>query len=403
MSLADAAMQSFPFARPEGSQPPAEYATLRKTCPFSQAKLFDGTPIWMLSKLKDCNEVLKDNRFSKVRTHPGYPELVPGAKAAVEGREATFVDMDPPEHTRYRGFFAPYFTPECAEQMRAGIREKVDGLIDEMEKGGQKSANLVEAFSLPLAFKVIYELLGIPFEDYAMLSGNIAMRSSGSSNARDAAAAQKELTDYMERLVDSKVKTPANDVLSKVARDHLASGQMDREQLVAHAFLLLVAGNATLASMINLGVITLQEHPDQLEALKADPSLITGTVAELCRFHTASSYALRRVALEDVKVGDQTVKAGEGIIALNQSANRDEDVFPDPDRFDIRRSPNPQIGFGSGTHECIAMPLSFVELEEGLGGLLRRLPGLQPAVPASELQWSAPTQDVGLKALPVKW
>ncbi|KAL4423466.1 hypothetical protein ABPG77_005418 [Micractinium sp. CCAP 211/92] len=395
--------REFPFARPRTHEPPAEYAMLRQQCPVAQAKLFDGSPIWLLTKLKDCQQVLVDNRFSKVRTHPGFPELVPGAKAAVEGREPTFVDQDPPQHTKFRGFIEPYFTAQYGEKMRPGIRQKVDELIDDMKKGS-KPANLQEAFSLPLAFKVIYELLGIPFSDYDFLSNNIAMRTSGSSTARDAAAAQQELTDYMERLVDSRVKDPREDVISWVIRDNLKKGEISRDQLAAHAFLLVVAGNATVASMINLGVMTLLDNPDQLEALKSDPSLLNSAVHEICRYHTASSYALRRVALEDVQVRDKTVKRGEGVIALNQSANRDEEHFPDPDRFDIRRSPNPEIAFGYGTHECIAMPLSFVELEEAFRGLFDgRLNNLRLAVPASQLQFSEPRQDVGLVEMPVTW
>lgn len=374
---------------------------------MSKAKLFDGSDIWLITKLKDVQEALQDNRFSKVRTHPGFPELVPGAKAAVEGREPTYVDMDPPQHTKFRSMFEPGFTHERVDSIRPSIKDKAKELIEQMKlqrsKSGQDSIDLHENFSLPFAFKVIYELLGIPFKDYHFLSNNVAVRASGSSTARDAAAAQQELTQYMENLVMEKEKNPGKDLISEVIKTQLKEGKITREQLVAHAFLHLVAGNATVASMINLGVITLLQHPDQLQAAKSDPSLWPSAVAEICRLHTASAYALRRVALQDVHLGGQTIRAGEGIIALNQSANRDEEFFPNPDKFDIRRKPNPHVAYGYGTHRCIGEYLSNVQLEIALSGLFDQLPQLRLAVPESETQYSPPDKDVGVAALPITW
>eukprot|EP00195_Chlamydomonas_chlamydogama_P009597 CAMPEP_0202897450 /NCGR_PEP_ID=MMETSP1392-20130828/6199_1 /ASSEMBLY_ACC=CAM_ASM_000868 /TAXON_ID=225041 /ORGANISM="Chlamydomonas chlamydogama, Strain SAG 11-48b" /LENGTH=450 /DNA_ID=CAMNT_0049583077 /DNA_START=265 /DNA_END=1617 /DNA_ORIENTATION=+ len=395
---------SFPFARPGGADPPKEYAELRKKCPISRARLFDGSPIWLITKLKDVCNVLEDNRFSKVRTHPGFPELSPGAKAAIAGREPTFVDMDPPEHTKHRGMVEYAFTPERAEQQRADIQRVADELADNMFRS-TKPVDLAEAFSMPLAFKVIYSMLGIPFEDYAKLSGNVAVRASGSSTARDAAAAQQELTDYMDKLVSRKEQAPGDDIISHMIRDQLRPGHINREQLIATAFLLLVAGNATVASMINLGVLELLTHPDQLSDLRAHPELLPGAAEEVLRYHTASALALRRVAKEDVKVGGQEIKGGEGIIALNMSANRDEEVFPNPDTFNIRRTPNPNVAFGYGTHVCIAQWLARVELQCGLSALLLRkgAPQLRLAVPVSELKFTDPTRDVGLQSLPVTW
>lgn len=398
---------NFPFKRPAADQPPAEYAKLRRECPVAKARLFDGSDMWLITKLKDLKEVLQDNRLSKVRTHPGFPELVPGAKAAIEGREPTFVDMDPPQHTHFRSIFEPGFSKQRVDAMKPSIKQHATELIDAMKlqrwKGGGDAVDLQENFSLPLAFKVIYQLLGIPFEDYHMLSNNVAVRASGSSTARDAAAAQEQLTRYMDKLVTEKEKNPSKDLISEVVQGHLKNGNISREQLVAHAFLLLVAGNATVASMINLGVITLLRHPEQLEAVKKDPSLWPSAVAEICRYHTASAYALRRVALQEVHVGGQSIKPGEGLIALNQSANRDEDVFPEPDRFDITRKPNPHVAYGYGTHVCPGEYLSNVELEIAFSGLFERLPGLRLAVPESQIQWSGPDKDVGVAALPVTW
>lgn len=405
-------LASFPFARPSGTDPPTEYAKLRQQCPISKARLFDRD-VWLVTKMKDLKEVLVDNRFSKVRTHPGFPELVPGAKAAIEEREPTFVDMDPPDHTRFRSMFEGAFTREAVDSLRPFIESTVDKLISSMEEtrasspGQQQGVDLNENFSLPLAFSVIYEIMGIPPEDGKMLSSNVAVRASGSSTARDAASAQKQIFDYMTKHVMELEASPSKgsrrDLINRVVEEQLRPGHITREQLAAHAFLLLVAGNATVASMINLGVVTLLQHSDQLAALKADPSLVPGAVEEICRYHTASGFALRRVALEQVDLSGATVMAGEGLVALNQSANRDEEVFPDPDRFDILRPPTPNVAYGYGPHECIARYLSLVELQCAFKGLFEKLPGLRLAVPFDQLQYTDPRRDVGLAKVPVTW
>eukprot|EP00775_Hariotina_reticulata_P010929 gene10929-11084_t len=414
---------TFPFSRPAAAQPPLEYAKLRSACPVSTAKLFDGSPIWLITKLGDLQAVLTNDSFSKVRTHPGFPELSPGAKAAVEGHEPTFVDMDPPDHTKFRRMFEFAYTPEEAERMKPGIQHKADELIDAIKLGRSKgdlsnvwqgtapqvdtrqgrAVDLHEAFSLPFAFKVIYEMLGIPPEDYQLLSSSVAVRASGSSTARDAAAAQEDLLQYMLRLVDHKEMHPGRDLVSELIRREMKPGDITRKQLAAHAFLLLVAGNATVASMIDLGVLTLLQHPSQLQELKSNPNLWPAAVEELCRYHTASAYALRRVALQDVQVQDQTIRAGQGVICLNQSANRDADVFPDPDKFDIHRATNPHVAFGYGPHVCVAQWLARLELEIALQSLFIRLDGLRLAVPEDELRWSPAKKDVGVLQLPVRW
>ena len=149
----------------------------------------------------------------------------------------------------------------------------------------------------------------------------------------------------------------------------LKPGNIDKPTAIQIVFLLLVAGNATMVNMINLGILTLLQHPSQLADLKADLSLAPKFVEELCRYHTASANALRRVAKVDIELGGKTIKAGEGIICSNMSANRDEEIFPHPDKFDIHRKRGPEqaLGFGYGPHECVAEWLARAELETVFG------------------------------------
>jgi nitric oxide reductase len=169
---------------------------------------------------------------------------------------------------------------------------------------------------------------------------------------------------------------PKDDLVSHLVVNEIKPGHLSKTDAVQVAFLLLVAGNATMVNMIGLvsaqtctvliiqGVATLAHHPDQLEALKKDPSLAANFVEELCRYHTASAMAIKRTAVSDIELGGKTIKAGEGIIASNYSANRDEDVFVNADKFDIHRkwpAENP-LGFGFGPHRCIAETLAKAEL-----------------------------------------
>lgn len=184
----------------------------------------------------------------------------------------------------------------------------------------------------------------------------------------------RTLLDYIGKLVDQRAQKPEDDLISKLVTEQVKPGHIERSDAVQIAFLMLVAGNATMVNMINLGVVALLRNPSQLEMLKADPSLSPAFVSELCRYHTGSAMATRRVAKVDIELAGHTIKAGEGIIAATQSASRDEDVFPDPDTFDILRFVNKEkggrgedwykaMGYGWGEHRCVAEPLARAELE----------------------------------------
>ncbi|MBE3046034.1 cytochrome P450 [Candidatus Bathyarchaeota archaeon] len=247
--------------------------------------------------------------------------------------------------------------------------------------------------------KIIYTILGVPKEDLEYLTNQNATRTNGSATASAAQNANqygsphiphsrkltiaRELLRYLGSLVDARTAEPKDDLISKLVLEQVNKGTLEKADAVQIAFLVLVAGNATMISMINLGVIELLRNPKQKEELIANPGLAPKFVEELCRFHTASAMAMKRVAKEDIELGgqvlhppsiplcyihaltkrEQHIKAGEGIIASNQSGNRDEDVFPNPDVFDMHREfKKDGLGFGFGPHRCIAETLSKTEL-----------------------------------------
>ncbi|CAF4701316.1 unnamed protein product [Rotaria socialis] len=391
------------MARTQPLRPPPDYARFRKENPILKAKMWDDSLVWLVTRHGDVSKVLSDPRFSKVRTHPGFPETGPGGKAAARAGKPTFVDMDPPEHTRHRGMVEQDFTSAKAEEMRPAIQKIVDKLLDEMLKKTQP-VDLLATFGLPVPTLVIYQMLGVPYEDHEFLDTCNAIRTNGSATSAESSQASKDLMDYLGRLVDKKMKTPTDDIISRLAIEQVKTGKLTHDELVAMSFLLLVAGNATTANTIVLGTLTLLQHPDQLAELRKDPSLIKSAVEEILRYLTGSQFATRRLALEDVEIGGITIKKGEGVWALNASANEDEDVFPNATRFDIHRQPNPQLAFGDGIHVCVAQDLARAEVQIAIGTLIRRCPNLQLAVPADELQYvTLAKRDFGVAALPVKW
>lgn len=203
--------------------------------------------------------------------------------------------------------------------------------------------------------------------------------------------------------MDKKDKEPRDDIISRLMVEKVRKGELSHDELVAMSFLLLVAGNATTANMITLGVLTLLQHPDQLNELRGNPSLIKDAVEEIFRYLTGSQFATRRIAIEDVKIGETTIKKGEGVWALNASANEDELVFNDPTRFDIHRKPNPHLAFGDGIHVCIAQDLARAEVQIAIQTLIHRLPNLRLAIPFEQIEYvTKASRDFGVTSLPIQ-
>ena len=189
------------MARSSPLRPPTDYARLRKEHPISKAKIWDGSLVWLVTRHSDVRTVLTDPRFSKVRTHPGFPETGPGGKAAALATKPTFVDMDPPEHTRHRAMVEEDFTVKRTEGMRPDIQRIVDKVIDEMTNRQTQPIDLLASFAMLVPTLVIYQMLGIPYEDHEFLERCNSIRTNGSATSAESSAASKDLMDYLGRLV----------------------------------------------------------------------------------------------------------------------------------------------------------------------------------------------------------
>jgi len=396
-------LSAYPMARQCPFDPPPELDRMQHEARISRVKLWDGSTPWILTRYDDVRDMLKDPRVSSNSDLPGYPHISEGA-AARRSRSKAFINLDDPEHAAQRRLLTSDFMVKKMEALRPRIQQIVDGLIDDL-LAGPKPADLVEAFSLPVPSLVICELLGVPYADrdfFHRISRTIVARNTG---AAESVAATEELLGYLGDLVDKKQSAPADDVLSRLAVEQLGTGAMTREQVANMGLLLLVAGHETTANMIALGTAALLENPAQLAMVRGtdDPKLIANTVEELLRYLNITHSGRRRVALEDIEIGGQLIRKGEGIIVANDIANRDESAFPDADSLDVQRKARHHVAFGYGVHQCLGQPLARVELQVVYSTLYRRIPTLALAKPVEELDFKHDMAVYGVHSLPVTW
>ncbi|HEX3786713.1 MAG TPA: cytochrome P450 [Pseudonocardiaceae bacterium] len=383
--------------------PPAELRTLQAEAPIGRVRLWDGSDPWLVTRYEDQRALLADPRISSDVTRPGYPHVSESLRAR-RSQAASFIAMDDPEHARLRRMVTAPFAIKRVEALRPAIQRIVDNLIDEL-LAGPKPADLVNEFALPVPSLVICELLGVPYADHDFFQRNSRLLIRYGTPIEEVLAAQAALTDYLDELIGEKLAHPGEDLLSTLAVQRVRTGELTRRELAMMGLLLLVAGHETTANMIALGTAALLEHPDQLAALRTtdDPRLISGSVEELLRYLTIVHSGRRRVALADIEIGGQVIRAGEGVVLATSQGNRDAEAFADPDALDVHRDARRHIAFGFGVHQCLGQPLARVELQVVYGTLYRRIPTLRLAKPVAELPFKHDGIVFGVYELPVTW
>jgi cytochrome P450 len=390
----------YPMARASGcpfDPPPAQ----RTLGPVARVRLWDGSTPWLVTRHADTRAIFADPRVSADARRAGYPHISAGAHAR-RTRAPSFIGMDDPDHARLRRMVTGTFAIRRVDALRPSIQRIVDEHIDAL-LAGPRPVDLVQAFALPVPSLVICHLLGVPYADHEFFQRHARVLVSRDQTVEQVIAAHDELTEYLDGVIADKLAEPADDLLSRLAREQVATGELSRREAALTALLLLIAGHETTANMIALGTLALLEHPDQLAVLRDsdDPALIAGAVEELLRYLSIVHSGRRRVALQDIEIDGQTIRAGEGIVLAGDAANRDEGVFSDADRLDVQRDARAHLAFGFGVHACLGQPLARVELQIVYATLYRRLPGLRLAVPLEQIPFKHDSIVYGVYELPV--
>ena len=344
------------------------YEQLRQKDPVHRMRLIEA---WALTRYEDVQDVLIDHkRFTNAERNYDYMQY------------RTFLDLDPPDHTRLRGLVSKAFTPRAVRELGPRIQELVDELLDEV--AGKSRIDLISDFAFPLPVIVIAEMLGVPAEDRARFrewSDDIALSVNpllNSGQIERVQQATEELFDYFEGIIEQRRQAPQNDMISALLAAEEEGDRLTHEELLSTLMLLLVAGNETTRNLIGNGMLALLKSPAQLQRLRDHPELLDSAINELLRYDSPVQIDSRN-AIDDVEIGGKRIAAGQRILAIVGAANRDPKVFPNPDELDIGRDEVSHLSFGRGIHYCLGSPLAILEGRIAFTSLLERFSSIRLA------------------------
>lgn len=395
------------------ADPYAIFDVLRATDPVHWSLVLRG---WVLTRYADVRAALLDPRLSADRITPFVNSLSPDKREYLSGLERVLtrwaVFVDPPDHTRLRGLINKAFTPRAIASLAGMIREIVDGLIDDFiartARDGEGRIDLIADFSYPLPALVIARILGVPDEDIRLFKGwsdDLAAFVGSAQATPDkyerAARGAAEMDAYFRAIVrDRRAKPPRGDVIGALVAAEEAGRALSEDELVGTAVLVLFAGHETTANLIGNGMIALLRQPDALQLLRDRPELAETAVEELLRIDSPAA-SVTRVTRDDMVLGGKAIRAGDRLFLMINAANRDPAVFPDPDRLDLARDPNPHVAFGYGPHYCVGAPLARLEAQIAFARLLARLERIELA--DEPLEWSDNLVLRGVRRLPLTY
>ena len=381
-------------------------AQMRKEAPLYKLNRTEmGHIPWLLTRYEDCINLTKDDRFTKSLLRRPNADLTDPNDMSMQAAATInrhMLTVDPPDHTRLRNLVHRAFTPRMIREMGGRIQQIADDLIDKMQ--GKSQIDLIADFTVPLPITVIAELLGIPASDHAKFREwtqiIIVDGTRGVAGDRVAGAAL-EFIMYFHQLFDERRADPREDLISGLLQVEEAGDKLSSEELISMVFLLLAAGHETTVNLLANGTVDLLQHPDQLQLLRDNPTLIDSAVEEMLRFNGPVGASTMRWALEDIELHGQIIPAGDMVLASLLGADRDPAVFANPDVFDITRDPNPHMAFGHGIHYCLGAPLARMEGVIAFNTMLKRLPNLSLAVDVNALEWNDTILLHSMTALPV--
>jgi cholest-4-en-3-one 26-monooxygenase len=378
--------------------PHAAFKLLRNTAPVFRHKDPQGPDFWAVTKYQDVLTVSRDPKtFSSMRRTALFREPKPDE---LKDMQLLMLNMDPPRHTKLRALVNKGFTPRMVAQLESHIRDITGKIIDTVAPNGR--CDFVTDIAAELPLQVIAEMMGVPLEDRHTLF-DWSNRLIGfedpeySTSEEDARNVSLEVYMYANQLAQQRKQNPGDDLVSV-----LLNAEVDGEKLTEMEFdlfflLLMVAGNETTRNLISGGMLALIEHPEQRARLLQDPSLMPTAVDELLRWVSPVMH-FRRTATTETEIRGQKIREGDKVMIYYISANRDEEVFPDADRFDIGRTPNDHLAFGIGEHFCLGTNLARLEIRVMFEELMRRVPDMQLSGPVARLRSNFIN---GIKHMPV--
>jgi pimeloyl-[acyl-carrier protein] synthase len=359
---------------------------------------------WVVTRYADVVSVFQ--RFSAHRTPTpeqltrlGLTMMKPFAEVMV--RQMVF--LDPPAHVRIRSLASKAFTPRRVKLLQSHIQDITNSLLDVVQARGYM--DIISDLAYPLPAIVTAEMLGVPVsdrdqlkkwsEDFAELLGNFQYNPD---RARHLLRSVEEMSAYFRAEVQEHQKHPRDDAITALVNAEQDGDRLSEEEIVANCILIMVGGQETTTNLIGNGMLSLLRHPDQLEKLRADLSLIPSAVEELLRYESPIQHTTR-LAQQDMDLGGKTIRKGQIVIAVMGAANRDPEQFPDPDRLDICRQDNRHVAFAYASHFCFGPPLARLEGQIAFETVLCRMPNLR--LEAGPVTWRGNLDLRGLTALPV--
>jgi cholest-4-en-3-one 26-monooxygenase len=376
-------VQTVDFSNPDtfaAGHPYEEFRRLREIAPvFWNPEVVPARGFWALTRYADIVHVsnkpdLFCNKFGYKSVDDHYARIS-GPAADAMGR--ILPHLDPPDHDVIKRVFQPYFTPKAVKELEDSVRSKAIALMDGLK--GKTDIEVVSALNVHLPIQVLADLLGVPEDDRAKLlywTDGIfgADDPEYFSKPTDAGARFAEMFEYGRAAIDQRRANPTGDLLSAIANVQLNGEYLERSQVDGVLAMFIGAGNETTRNVITASLYQLWKHPEARRELVNDPSLIPNATDELLRFITPANH-MRRTATADTEVGGQPIAKGDKLVMFYAAANRDPEMFPDPDRFDIRRAnAKRHLAFGLGIHRCIGAVLAQLELKIFLEVFLPRYP-----------------------------
>ncbi len=361
--------------------PYAALASRRRAQPVTWS---DQQRCWLVLSYEHASLVLRDPRFSVEHPSGDRGAFGPEPATALHRFLDSLLYRDPPHHARLRAALGRGFTPRAvngqAAQVSALAERLLDDLTDAADAGDE--VDLVAAFAEPLPLLVVCDLLGVPADDrdqFAAWSRQLAPAVGFVQRDKmpELLAAADAYCAYLTEALDARTAVPTDDLLGQLAA-HVSEGRIEHFEAVAAAMLMLFAGHETTTNLIANTLWLVLAERARWEALVADPGDIPGALEETLRFASPLQVATGggRFARVDLELGGAAIAAGDRVVPVLGAANRDPAAFDRPDDYDMRRTPNPHLGFGFGAHFCIGGPLARLEGRIALAALARRFPGM---------------------------